>query len=813
MSGRWLAYARVAGVVGVLICAGALFGWLAGWPWQVYTGKGLQSLRPTAALCFGLVSLGVVWRAFRCQGPAGLWLPLSAVLLAGVTIVEHLIGAETGLHRLLVQDRYDGHGLNLRMPIHSAVGVALLGLSLVAGAARSDGSHPWWSRLAAALAVAAVAMAYITSVGMLLDTRWEGSPLSDFASLSLPAATLIVLLGIASIALRAERTPLLAAFAPSSAASRFFRAVLPLALLFPVLTGWLRLAGQRAGWYGDELGAAWMVLMSTLLFVGVAFVSTRWISRFESALKASHATLEQRVEERTAQLAEAMERVRESEERFRFMAEAAPALIWMTDADGDCSYVNSTWLQYTGHALAEELGQGWMDNNVHPADRERVLRTWLQSTEARRTFRLEYRLRRHDGQYRWIVSHGTPRIEGAGRFAGYVGTCADIHDAKSTALALQASREQLASIVDSATIAIISLDASHRIVLFNAAAEKIFQVSAARMLSRTLDVLLPERFRTGDEAVLQAFERSAANAGQKEGAPQLWGLRANGEEFPLEVSISRVDSDGVRLVTVVLRDMSEVYALEAERRARAAAEEASRAKSLFLSHLSHELRTPLNAVIGFSQLLLATAPQNNPKSNQHQYAGYILQAGQHLLAMINDLLDLSRIEAGQTQLQMRAVDLGASVQHSLQLVAPQAQSAGVTVQVSSRDDAGTPLVLADEARLRQVLVNLLSNAIKYNRPHGHVEVDVSRYDEDDLAVEVRDTGFGMSPEQLDNLFTPFSRLGREHSDIEGTGIGLSLSKRLIEMMGGRIEVRSTPEQGSTFTAVLKAAPASPDAAG
>ncbi|MCW7537398.1 PAS domain S-box protein [Aquabacterium sp. A7-Y] len=807
---RWRAYARVCSAATALLCLAALIVRSVGWPPADAAPQGLVSMRPGAAIGLGLLAVALFGLATAAPGRSPRhvpWLAGLAMLVAGLTLLPHASGLDLDLG-FAPWNPTPGDGARpeplLRMPLLGAFTILALAVSLAATHACRGRRRSLLCHVALGGALLGIGVGYVASIGLLYETDWQGSVWSDFGSVSLPSATAMLMLGTACIAVQPPRADLLQRLAADSAGGRFFRAVLPVALLFPALTGWFRVVGQRSGWLGFELGLIWMVLASTLMFVGVALLSARWIARLEAALRASQATLEQRVVERTAQLAEAIERVRESEERFRFMAEAAPALIWMSDVDGHCNYVNRSWLQFTGRRMEQETGEGWLQS-VHPLDRERVAQGFRQALQSRRTFKQEYRLRRSDGAWRWIVATGTPRFEGPGRFAGYVGTGADIHDAKSTALALQASRQQLASIVDSVTAAIISLDASHRIVLFNAAAEKMFQISADRMLSRTVDLLLPERLRGGPEEAVALFEQSAA--GQHEGGagPELRGLRSGGEEFPLEASVSRVESDGVRLLTLVLRDMSEVHALEAERRARAAAEEASRAKSLFLSHLSHELRTPLNAVIGFSQLLLATAPPQDPRSTQHKYAGYILQAGNHLLAMINDLLDLSRIEAGQTQLQMRAVDLEASLQHSVQLVASQAETAGITVQVTPPPPDATPLVIADEGRLRQVLVNLLSNAIKYNRPQGHVEVGVSQYDDEDLAIEVRDTGFGMSPEQLDDLFKPFSRLGREHSDIEGTGIGLSLSKKLIEMMGGRIEVRSTPEQGSTFTAVLRAA--------
>jgi PAS domain S-box-containing protein len=228
------------------------------------------------------------------------------------------------------------------------------------------------------------------------------------------------------------------------------------------------------------------------------------------------------------------------------------------------------------------------------------------------------------------------------------------------------------------------------------------------------------------------------------------------------------------------------------------AERASKAKTEFLSRMSHELRTPLNAMLGFAQLLRVDPrhPLNDP---QRQKVQYIEQAGAHLLAMLTDVLDLSRIEAGSLPLSLEPLRVRSAVQEALALVQHQAQAQNLLVHAQDIDDKVH--VRADHVRLRQVLVNLLGNAIKYNRPNGrvHLEVQVIK---PHVVFAIHDTGMGLSPEQQAHLFEPFNRLGAERSGVEGTGIGLVIVKRLLGLMNGRIEVSSVQGQGSVFRVML-----------
>jgi len=240
-------------------------------------------------------------------------------------------------------------------------------------------------------------------------------------------------------------------------------------------------------------------------------------------------------------------------------------------------------------------------------------------------------------------------------------------------------------------------------------------------------------------------------------------------------------------------DITALKASEAEMVvARNEAQAANQAKSLFLSNMSHELRTPLNAILGFGQLLEGD-PALNP--DQLDSVQEITGAGSHLLELVNEVLDLARIESGRQELVLGAIAMDELVDECLSLTSTQAANRGVCFALPAVSGC---IVHADRTRLKQAMVNLLSNAVKYNRPGGQVRLEYEFPDNLSMRIHVHDTGAGIAPERLSELFQPFHRLGQELGEVEGTGIGLAITKQLIEAMGGVVGVSSIPDKGSDF---------------
>jgi len=307
---------------------------------------------------------------------------------------------------------------------------------------------------------------------------------------------------------------------------------------------------------------------------------------------------------------------------------------------------------------------------------------------------------------------------------------------------------------------------------------------------RAADQSAREALLAGDQPLYRRDKRYITKDGQT-----LWVAKT--------MSLLRNEAGKPHRFIGVVEDFTEHRQLEAAESARERAEASNRAKSEFLSRMSHELRTPLNAMLGFSQLL--ELDQKDRLAERHrQWMAQIQQAGWHLLDMINDVLDLSRIESGSLSLQPEPLPLEPLLVASMALVAPQAAERDITL-TRSMATHGPLNLMADATRVKQILTNLLSNAIKYNRDGGEVRIGtqvVEAPGAPQLELTVTDTGLGMSPQQLASLFQPFNRLGRERSGAEGTGIGLVIAKLLAERHGGSLEARSEAGKGSTFRLLL-----------
>jgi PAS domain S-box-containing protein len=449
---------------------------------------------------------------------------------------------------------------------------------------------------------------------------------------------------------------------------------------------------------------------------------------------------------------------------------------------------------------------------IHPDDLPAVVASARSTLADGRPTDVEARYRHADGSWRYIMTRRSLHRDTNGVPVAFVGVGLDVTDRKRTEAALQVANARIALAARGAGIGTWERDLLTGETFWDA---QMFVLRGLEPRSQPpsdeewIAIAHPD----DRKRVLGILSRAATN-----GEPATYDFRIQRPDGQWRWLASRMqpvrDGEG-RVVrqTGVNWDVTEARVNELERQERIAAQRENRAKNQFLARMSHELRTPLNAMLGFTQLMQLEA---GLPATQQERLRHVSDAGEHLLSLINDVLDLSRLESGEMRLRLEAVGLDGAVRETLPLVQREAQARGVAVTIGSLD----AVVRADPTRLRQVLLNLLSNGIKYNRDGGRVHLEATK-DGDRVRLVVRDSGRGLEAGQIAHLFEPFNRLGIEREGIDGTGVGLAIVKSLVEAMGGRIDASSEPGVGSEFVVQLEdarlpapqpAPPASPSAA-
>lgn len=461
--------------------------------------------------------------------------------------------------------------------------------------------------------------------------------------------------------------------------------------------------------------------------------------------------------------------------------------------DGRIEWASESWEEFLGYTRAELLALTHWAALLHPDERDRI-----QRRNADRAAGLpaptEYDtvFRRKDG-VSVPVEVAIQTLQGGDQDARFLAIARDITVRKS--VEVQVAR--LAAIVASASDAVVSIDRTGTITSWNPGAEQVFGFTAGEMLG-TPAAAFASAVESPDYPML--FDRVLG--GETIHSHESVRRRRDGTDIHVSVSAApMVDESGrVGGVSAIFRDVSQRVRADDEQRRREEAErssalatEASRQKSAFLSRVSHELRTPLNSILGFGQLLQF----GDLDDEQRDGVDHIVRAGDHLLALIDEVLDIAQLEAGEMRLSLEPVDVREVTVETVGMMRPLADRRNVHIEVDT--DQLDVHVRADRQRLKQVLLNLLANAVKYNRVGGAVHVRAATAAAPDrFRLDVSDTGPGMTDDALTRLFQPFERLGAERSDVEGAGLGLALTRQLIEAMAGEVGVTSREGDGSTF---------------
>ncbi len=480
--------------------------------------------------------------------------------------------------------------------------------------------------------------------------------------------------------------------------------------------------------------------------------------------------------------------IKRSEERYRSLILATSQIAWTADAEGRCPDLPS-WRAYTGQTVEEVIGLGWLDA-IHPDDRERTNQVWMEAVQTRSLYDVEYRIRGADGNYRYFQGRGVPILDEDGNIQEWVGICTDIHDRKQAENALKQSEERYRSLILATSQIAWTADAEGRCPDLPSWRAYTGQTVEEVIGLGWLDAIHPDDRERTNQVWMEAVQmRSLYDVEYR-----IRGADGNYRYFQAR-GVPILNEDGsVREWVGICSDIHDRKQAEfVMAKAKEAAEAASRAKSEFLANMSHELRTPLNGIMGYAQILQRSKIL---KEEERSRIDVIYQCGSHLLTLINDILDLSKIEAQKVELQPTDFHFPAFLQGVAEMCRIRAELKGIQFHFPSSPEL--PIgIRADEKRLRQVLINLLSNAIKFT-DEGSVTFIVSFATEGKIRFEIRDTGTGIAQDQLQAIFQPFEQVGDRRRQIQGTGLGLAISKRIVELMGSTIEVQSQMNVGSVF---------------
>ena len=489
--------------------------------------------------------------------------------------------------------------------------------------------------------------------------------------------------------------------------------------------------------------------------------------------------------------------LRESEERFRIMADSCPTGIWVTDPDGGIRFINRTYRKFCG-VTSEELERDAWQSRLHPDDAPEVFRAFQRALKEHRSFKAEGRSRRADGEWRWVESHAEPRFSSNGEFLGLVGTSKDVSDRKQAEQALHNSEQKFRQLAENMreVIWMVPLNADETPYvspayesIWGRSCDSVYQDQNSWMQCVHPDDLDEARLRYAAE-----LAGETTDAEYRIRTPDGLEKWIRDRAFPIRDQAGQL----VRVVGIA-EEITERKLYEQQLiHAREGADAANRAKSMFLAKMSHEIRTPMNGILGFSQLMLGDA---HLSEQQRSYLNTITRCGEHLLSILNDILEVSKIEAGRVTLNARAFDLHALIDDLEAMFRMRAETKKLRFIVERHGEIPRH-VTGDENKLRQVFLNLLGNAVKFTE-EGQVLLRVRVQDNGSsglqLEAEIKDTGVGISEGEIGRMFHHFEQTESGRMSGSGTGLGLAISRAFVGLMGGDVTVRSKEGHGSVFS--------------
>ncbi len=508
--------------------------------------------------------------------------------------------------------------------------------------------------------------------------------------------------------------------------------------------------------------------------------------------------------------------VNDAEERFRALADFAPGMIWMSRTDKLRDWFNKPWYEFTSRTSEQECGNGW-SKGVHPDDLKRCLEIYTNSFDDKKPFSMDYRLRRHDGIYRWILDNGAPRYDSGGIFSGYIGICTDIHDRKIHELKLVDKSEilkdekkviqtysdvqkQLYETILSATPDFIYIfefsEPEHRFAYANEGLLKMFGRTYEETVGKTFTEIGYEPWH----AQMHTKEIDTVRATKKplQGEVPFYGTY--GKRIYDYIFAPVFDSNGeVEAVAGITRDVTDRHNTEeALKLNEELLQLANRRKDEFLAMLAHELRNPLAPINAATQIMILS---KYDELQVEKSCKIIERQVKHMVGLVDDLLDVSRVTRGLVEIVKSPQNLKTVISNSIEQVKPLIESKGHQLKIHL--DEGPVLVLGDHKRLVQIISNVLNNAAKYTPKHGEISLTMTS-DDNAVFITISDNGYGISVEDQTHIFELFSQAQRSSDRTEGgLGIGLALVKSILKLHEGEISCTSSGlGLGSQFTISL-----------